>query len=86
MMSLVMGLKQPEEIRPGEVLAFWEKLREMTPHGCFSVYRSPNRDLWAWMDAEGSVAHMWSVDTGQVYHADTAALGAFISKLGGWVG
>ena len=42
-----MNLKQPEEIRPGEVVSFWEKLTEKVPHGCYAVYWSLNRELRA---------------------------------------
>lgn len=85
MMSIVMSLRQPEEIRPGEVLAFWERLPEKVPHGCYQVFRSPNRDLWAWVDERGEVALMWSVNTGQVHQASPSGLYALVSRLGGWI-
>ena len=79
-------MKTPEEIRPGEVMAFWEKLRDRSPHGCYATYRSPNRDLWAWVDEKKAVvALMWSVNTGHVHQKDEKALYALISKLGGWI-
>jgi len=84
-MTLALSLKASEEIRAGEVLAYWEKLAEHTPHDCYAVYRSPNRDLWAWVDASGVVALMWSVNTGQVHQKDAGALYPLISKLGGWI-
>ena len=85
-MSLALSLKLPEEIRPGEVMAFWEKLRDRSPHSCYAIYRSPNRDLWAWVDeARGVVVLMWSVNTGQVHQVDKEALYPLISKLGGWI-
>lgn len=85
-MTRALSLKQPEEIRAQEVLAFWEKLRDRSPHSCYAIYRSPNRDLWAWVDEEkGAVALMWSVNTGHVHQADGEALYPLISKLGGWI-
>ena len=84
-MTLALGVRPPGEIRPGEVLAYWEKLRDRSPHCCYSVYRSPNRDLWAWVDGNGVVALMWSVNTGQVHQKDEKALYALVSKLGGWI-
>ena len=82
--KLSLGLVPPEEIRADEVLCFWEKLDERTPHGCYTVYRSPNRELRAWMQ-DTAVALMWNVHTGQVHQADAGALYDFISKLGGWI-
>ena len=80
-MSLALSLKTPEEIRPGEVMAYWEKLSIKTPYDCYAAYRSPNRDLWAWVDEEkAAVALMWSVNTGQVHQVDTKALYALFSK------
>ena len=85
-MSLALSLKTPEEIRPGEVVSYWEKLSIRTPYDCYEVYRSPNRDLWAWVDeVKGVVALMWGVNTGPVHQVDAKALYPFISKLGGWI-
>ncbi|MFH2110399.1 MAG: hypothetical protein ABIJ47_03950 [Candidatus Bathyarchaeota archaeon] len=85
-MSLALSLKTPEEIRPGEVVSYWEQLAERTPHDCYAVYRSPNRELRAWVDeATTTVALMWNVHTGQVHQVDTKALYPLISKLGGWI-
>lgn len=85
-MTLTLGVKPPEEIRAGEVLAYWEKLRNRTPFNCYAIYRSPNLDLWAWVDEERSaVALMWSVNTGHVHQADPRVLYALVSKLGGWI-
>ncbi|MFH2111744.1 MAG: hypothetical protein ABIJ47_10860 [Candidatus Bathyarchaeota archaeon] len=84
-MSLALSLKTPEEIRPGEVVAFWEQLTERTPHDCYAVYRSPNRELRAWVDEKGAVATMWNVHTGHVYQENREALYPLISRLGGWI-
>ena len=85
-MTLALSLKTPEEIRPGEVVSYWEKLRDRSPHDCYAMYRSPNRDLWAWVDeASGVVALMWSVRTGQVYQENRKALHPFVSKIRGWI-
>jgi len=75
-----------EEIRASEVMAYWERMRYCPPHGCYAVYRSPNRALWAWVDeAKGRIALMWSVGTGQVLQADREALYPLVSKMGGWI-
>jgi len=85
-MSLALSLKQPEEIRPDEVVNYWEKLAERTPHNCYAVYRSPNRELRAWVHMEKAVvALMWNVHTGQVHQVGTKALYPLVSKLGGWI-
>ena len=84
-MSLALSLKLPEEIRPDEVVNYWEKLSIKTPYDCYEVYRSPNRELWACIDKKGAVATMWNVHTGQVHQVDTKALYALFSKLGGWI-
>ena len=85
-MTLALSLKTPEEIRVHEITAYWEKLRDRSPHDCYAMYRSPNRDLWAWVDeASGVVALMWSVRTGQVYQENQEALYPFVSKIGGWI-
>jgi hypothetical protein len=81
----VLSLKGPEEIRPIEVVSYWERLSGQTPHRCYTVYRSPNHDLHAWVDERGVVALMWSVNTGQVHQEDREALYALVSKLGGWI-
>ena len=86
-MSLALSLKLPEEIRPGEVVAYWEQLSERTPHNCYAVYRSPNRELRAWVDeATATVALMWNVHTGQVHKVNIEALYELVSRLGGWIG
>ena len=85
-MTLALSLKTPEEIRPGEVVAFWEQLAERTPHDCYAVYRSPNRELRAWVDeASAAVALMWNVHTGQVHQENKEALSTLISRFGGWI-
>jgi hypothetical protein len=85
-MTLALRLKSPEEIRPGEVVAYWEQVSEKMPHDCYKVYRSPNRDLKAWVNVEtGAVALMWSRNTGQVHQSDAEALYVLVSKLGGWI-
>ena len=59
----------------------------MNPQGVRAIFVNlVSRDLWAWVDEErGTVALMWSVNTGQVHQVDTEALYALISKLGGWI-
>ena len=84
-MSLALSLKRPEEIRPDEVVNYWEKLSIKTPYDCYEVYRSPNRELWAWVDKKGAVALMWNVHTGQPHQENKEALYALISRLGGWI-
>ena len=84
-MSLALSLKTPEEIRPDEVTAFWEQLAERTPHDLYAVYRSPNRELRAWVDKNGAVATMWNVHTGYVYQENREALYPLVSRFGGWI-
>lgn len=87
LVSRVFGdLTPPEEIRVGEVMAYWERLGEQMPYGCYSVYRSPNRELRAWIHKKKTViALMWNIYNGQVHQVDTAALYDLINKLGGWI-
>ena len=85
-MTLSLNLKTPEEIRIGEVMAYWERLGEQTPHGCYTVYRSPNRNLRAWIQEDPPrIALMWDLNTGQVHQANKESLYDLISKLGGWI-
>jgi len=84
--TLALSLKSPEEIRPGEVVSYWEKLAERTPHNCYAVYRSPNRELRAWVnEAAATVALMWNVHTGQVHQENKEALYTLVSRMGGWI-
>lgn len=85
-MTLALSLKSPEKIRPSEVMCYWERLGEQMPYGCFVVFRSPNRELRAWVhEAMTVIALMWNVNTGQVHQANSEALYELISKLGGWI-
>ena len=85
-MSLAMNLKQPEDIRPDEVVTHWELLREKVAHDVYRVYRSPNRSLKAWvLKGRDIVALIWDVNTGYEYQRNEKALYVLISKLGGWI-
>ena len=94
-MSLALSLKLPEEIRPDEVVNYWEKLSIKTPYDCYEVYRSPNRELWACIDKKkgkekdekaATIALMWNVHTGQVHQENREALYPLVSRFGGWIG
>jgi hypothetical protein len=70
-------LKPYEEMNTGEVISHWSRLDIKAPGG-FSVFKSPNKALWAFVDEKRCVTVvMWDAHTGRVYREESTKEQAF---------
>ena len=63
---MIASVTPYEEMNPREIAVHWTRLDIKVPNG-HSVFKSPNKALWAFVDERRSVTLvMWDVHTGHV--------------------